>query len=247
MNPRRKNARASSRATFAPLERAGTPACLVLFNKPFGVLAQFTDREGRATLAAHLDRPGIYPAGRLDRDSEGLLLLTDDARLQHRITHPSQRITKTYLVQVDGRLAPTALDRLLQGVMLTDGAARAVAVRACAPPQWLWPRDPPIRVRAHIPTSWLEIELDEGRNRQVRRMTASVGHPTLRLVRTRVGPFTLAGLAPGAWRSIDAARAWASLGTPTTATPESADAARAKARGRPPGTGARVPPRGHGR
>lgn len=175
---------------------------LVLFNKPYNVLSQFTDRgspTSRATLSDFIDLPGIYPAGRLDRDSEGLLLLTDDGRLQARIADPKFKLSKTYLVQVEGEPGDTALDRLRTGVTLNDGPTRPAAIERIDDPA-LWPRDPPIRVRARIPASWLKLTIREGRNRQVRRMTAAVGHGTLRLVRWSVGDWTLAGLAPGEWR-----------------------------------------------
>jgi 23S rRNA pseudouridine2457 synthase len=175
---------------------------LVLFNKPYGVLSQFTDRgttTARATLSDHIDLPGVYPAGRLDRDSEGLLLLTDDGRLQARIADPRFKLRKTYLVQVEGEPDAAALAQLREGVSLKDGPTRpAEAERIDAPD--LWQRDPPIRVRASIPDCWLSLTIREGRNRQVRRMTAAVGHPTLRLVRWRIGEWTLADLPPGAWR-----------------------------------------------
>ena len=177
---------------------------LVLFNKPFGVLSQFTDRGSpttRATLSDHIDLPGVYPAGRLDRDSEGLLLLTDDGRLQARIADPRFKLAKTYLVQVEGEPDDAALARLREGVTLNDGPTRPAEVERIADPA-LWPRDPPIRVRAHIPDCWLSLTIREGRNRQVRRMTAAVGHPTLRLVRWRVGDWTLADLPPGQHRII---------------------------------------------
>jgi len=177
---------------------------LVLFNKPFGVLSQFTDKGSpttRATLSDHVALPGVYPAGRLDRDSEGLLLLTDDGRLQARIADPRFKLPKTYLVQVEGLPDDAALDRLRRGVTLADGPTRPAEVEAIDPPA-LWPRDPPVRYRASIPDRWLRLTIREGRNRQVRRMTAAVGHPTLRLVRWRVGDWTLEGLAPGAWRTI---------------------------------------------
>lgn len=176
----------------------------ILFNKPFGVLSRFTDAEGRATLGEFISEPGIYPAGRLDHDSEGLLLLTDDGPTQARVSDPRFGLAKTYWAQVEGVIDEEALQRLRTGVMLKDGAARAVAARSLRPPPPLWPRDPPIRYRARIPTSWLEIVLDEGRNRQVRRMTAAVGLPTLRLIRHAIGPWTLDGLAPGAWRALPA-------------------------------------------
>jgi 23S rRNA pseudouridine2457 synthase len=173
---------------------------LILFNKPFRVLSQFRDPDGRATLGDYVDVPGVYPAGRLDYDSEGLMLLTDDGRLQARISQPQSRTRKTYLVQVEGTPTPEQLAQLLRGVTLKDGAAKAVSARLVDEPAWLWDRDPPIRYRASIPDRWLEIVLTEGRNRQVRRMTASVGLPTLRLIRYSVGDWTLDGLAPGEWR-----------------------------------------------
>ncbi|MGP1283489.1 MAG: pseudouridine synthase [Parasphingopyxis sp.] len=177
-------------------------ARLILFNKPFGVLSQFTDRgspTARPTLSAFIDLPGVYPAGRLDRDSEGLLLLTDDGRLQARIADPKFKMAKTYLVQVEGEPDDAVLDALRRGVALKDGPTRPAEVERIADPG-LWPRDPPIRVRRSIPDSWLKLTIREGRNRQVRRMTAAVGHPTLRLVRWAVGDWTVAGIAPGEWR-----------------------------------------------
>ncbi|SDH68289.1 pseudouridine synthase [Roseospirillum parvum] len=174
---------------------------VVLFNKPYGVLSQFTDEgTGHPTLAAYIDRPGVRPAGRLDRDSEGLLVLTDDGRLQARLSQPRHGKKKTYLVQVEGDIGEAALAALAGGVTLKDGPTRPATARRVDEPSWLWPREPPVRYRARIPTSWIELTLGEGRNRQVRRMTAHVGHPTLRLIRTRVGPYGLDGLAPGQWR-----------------------------------------------
>lgn len=174
---------------------------LLLFNKPFSVLTQFTDTEGRETLAEYIDLPGVYPAGRLDRDSEGLLLLTDDGRLQHRISDPRHRMGKTYWVQVEGSITGAALQTLSQGVTLKDGRTRPAQARAMEAPN-IWDRHPPIRERRSIPTSWLSLTLHEGRNRQVRRMTAAVGFPTLRLIRHRIGDWTLAGLAPGEYRIL---------------------------------------------
>ena len=177
-------------------------ARLILFNKPYGVLSQFTDRgtsSTRPTLSQFVDVPGVYPAGRLDRDSEGLLLLTDDGRLQARIADPRFKLAKTYLVQVEGVPDAAALGRLRDGVVLADGPTRPADVEAIDEPA-LWLRDPPIRVRAAIPDRWLRLTIREGRNRQVRRMTAAVGHPTLRLVRWRIGDWTADGLAPGMWR-----------------------------------------------
>jgi 23S rRNA pseudouridine2457 synthase len=178
---------------------------MVLFNKPYGVLCQFTDPGSgtRRTLAEFGLPPDVYPAGRLDFDSEGLLLLTDDGALAHRITDPRHHWPKTYLAQLEGSVDAQAIDRLQRGVVLKDGRtrpARAQALRAA--PQWLWPRDPPVRFRKTVPDAWLELTLREGRNRQVRRMTAAVGFPTLRLVRTRIGRYPLDGLAPGEWRPV---------------------------------------------
>ena len=178
-------------------------ARLILFNKPCGVLSQFTDKgtEGgkRPTLSRFIDLPGVYPAGRLDRDSEGLLLLTDDGRLQARIASPKYKTPKTYLVQVEGTPDDAALAALRAGVTLKDGPTRPARVTRIADPD-LWPRDPPVRFRKTVPDCWLSLTISEGRNRQVRRMTAHVGHPTLRLVRWRIGDWTLEGIAPGAWR-----------------------------------------------
>ncbi|WP_338505434.1 pseudouridine synthase [Sphingomonas kaistensis] len=174
-------------------------ARLILFNKPFGVLSQFTDRgspTSRPTLSDYIAVKGFYPAGRLDRDSEGLLLLCDDGRLQARIADPRFKLPKTYLVQVEGDPKDDQLERLRQGVELNDGPTRPAEVERIDDPR-LWPRDPPIRVRKAIPDDWLRITIREGRNRQVRRMTAAVGLPTLRLVRWSVGDWTLEGIAPG--------------------------------------------------
>ncbi|MDO8267980.1 MAG: pseudouridine synthase [Moraxellaceae bacterium] len=171
---------------------------LVLFNKPFQVLCQFSDKDGRPVLADYIKAPGIYPAGRLDHDSEGLLLLTDDGELQARIADPRWKLPKTYWVQVEGEISEEALMALCQGVMLSDGLTLPADARRLDPPE-LWKRDPPIRFRANIPDSWIELTIREGRNRQVRRMTAAVGFPTLRLVRVAIGSWTLDGLAPGEW------------------------------------------------
>ncbi len=177
-------------------------ARLIRFNKPFDVLPQFTDRSSsRATLADFIDCPGVYPAGRLDRDSEGLMLLTDDGRLQARISDPRHKLPKTYLVQIEGEPYAAALRALQDGVTLKDGLTRPAEVRRIDPPV-LWPRTPPIRVRKSVPDCWIELTLREGRNRQVRRMTAAVGHPTLRLVRWSIGDWSLEGLAPGCWAQV---------------------------------------------
>ena len=179
---------------------------LILFNKPFNVLSQFTDKgsEGsaRATLSDFIAVPGVYPAGRLDRDSEGLLLLTADGRLQARIADPRFKLPKTYLVQVEGEVGEAALAVLRGGVRLNDGLTRPAQAEAIEPPD-LWPRDPPVRFRKTVPDCWLQLTITEGRNRQVRRMTAAVGHPALRLVRWSVGDWTLDGLAPGEWREAN--------------------------------------------
>jgi 23S rRNA pseudouridine2457 synthase len=171
-------------------------ATLLLFNKPYGVLSQFTSEAGAPSLAAYIDVPGVYVAGRLDKDSEGLLALTDDGRLQHRISSPKHKLPKTYWAQVEGEPDDEALERLRTGVELNDGWTKPAKVRRIPEPE-LWPRDPPIRERRSIPTAWIELQLKEGRNRQVRRMTAAVGLPTLRLVRYAIGRWTLDGIAPG--------------------------------------------------
>jgi len=176
---------------------------LILFNKPYGVLTQFTDTDERETLATYIKISGVYPAGRLDRDSEGLLLLTDDGKLQQCLSDPRYKQPKTYWVQVEGKPDEPALERLRHGITLDGKRTQPAQVRRILEPA-LWPRNPPIRFRKSIPTSWLEITLTEGRNRQVRRMTATVGFPTLRLVRYAIGRYTLEGLAPGQWREADA-------------------------------------------
>lgn len=174
---------------------------LYLLNKPFGVLSQFTDSEGRATLADYFQIKDVYAAGRLDRDSEGLLVLTNDGKLQHKIADPEHNLSKTYWVQIEGQIDPWSIAKLERGLELKDGKTRPAEVSVIEHPQ-IWDRNPPIRYRASIPTSWIELKITEGRNRQVRRMTAAVGYPTLRLIRYAVGPLTIDGLATGEWRKL---------------------------------------------
>ncbi|HEY6893545.1 MAG TPA: pseudouridine synthase [Rhodanobacteraceae bacterium] len=178
---------------------------LILLNKPYGVLCQFTDRSTppKPTLAAYVRVPDVYPAGRLDFDSEGLVVLTDDGALANRLTDPKHKLAKTYLVQVEGAPDERALERLRRGVVLNDGPTLPAEAEALAPPAALWPRDPPIRFRKNVPDAWIRLTIREGRNRQVRRMTAAVGLPTLRLIRVSVGPYELGGLAPGQSRVVD--------------------------------------------
>ena len=176
---------------------------MICFNKPYGVLSQFTPEGRWRGLKDFIDIPHVYAAGRLDADSEGLLLLTDDGRAQARIADPRFKMEKTYWVQVDGVPTEAALGALRQGVLLKDGPTLPARARAIDPPPDLWERDPPIRVRQNKPTAWLELAINEGRNRQVRRMTAAVGLPTLRLIRAAIGPYALDGLAPGCWREVD--------------------------------------------
>ncbi|WP_373082344.1 pseudouridine synthase [Zhongshania sp.] len=175
---------------------------IFIFNKPFQVMSQFTDSDGRATLADYIRIPAIYPAGRLDYDSEGLMILTGDGELQHQISHPRHKLKKTYWVQVEGEISAHAIAQLCKGVMLKDGPTLPASATAIDEPGSLWPRDPPVRFRAAIPTSWLSLQISEGRNRQVRRMTAAVGFPTLRLIRAAIGDWSLCGLAPGEYRKI---------------------------------------------
>ena len=173
---------------------------ILLFNKPFGVICQFSRGGLHPTLANYIPLPGFYPAGRLDTDSEGLLVLTDDGQLQHRITDPRHKLPKTYWVQVEGVADEAALEQLRRGMKLSDFTTQPAEARVIDEPSGLWPRNPPIRSRKIIPTSWLELTIREGKNRQVRRMTAALGFPTLRLIRYRIGEWTLSGLEPGKWR-----------------------------------------------
>jgi len=175
---------------------------LIAFNKPFNVLSQFTDADNRQTLKDYIPINDIYPAGRLDRDSEGLLLLTDDGKLQHQLSDPRHKAAKTYWVQVEKIPDATALETLRNGVALKDGLTAPAIVRLLDPPE-VWLRDPPVRFRQAIPTQWLELKITEGKNRQVRRMTAAVGHPTLRLIRMAIGPYHLDDLSPGEYREVD--------------------------------------------
>lgn len=175
---------------------------IILFNKPFRVLCQFSPVEGKKTLADYIDIPGVYPAGRLDYESEGLLVLTDDGKLQARIAEPRNKQAKCYLAQVENIPQRRSLITLSRGVQLKDGITRPARARMVDEPDWLWPREPPIRSRRDIPTQWLELEITEGKNRQVRRMTAAVGHPTLRLIRTSVARWSLDGLLPGDHRRV---------------------------------------------
>jgi 23S rRNA pseudouridine2457 synthase len=178
---------------------------LLLFNKPFRVLTQFTSTDGKANLSDYLSAPRMRPAGRLDYDSEGLVLLTDSGALQTRLADPRWKVSKVYFVQVEGEVEDDALARLHRGVVLSDGPTLPAEAEQVSEPEWLWPRDPPIRFRKLIPTNWLKLTIGEGRNRQVRRMTAAVGLPALRLIRWAVGPWTLANLAPGESRRVHAA------------------------------------------
>ncbi|GAA0794129.1 pseudouridine synthase [Marinobacterium sediminicola] len=173
---------------------------ILLFNKPFRVLTQFTDQEDRSTLADFIKVPGVYAAGRLDYDSEGLLILTDDGRLQHQLANPAFKMPKTYFAQVEGEISDEAVETLRRGVNLKDGPTRPAQAQKVSEPDWLWPRNPPVRYRKEQPTSWLQLTITEGRNRQVRRMTAEVGFPTLRLIRWSIGNWTLDQLEPGHWR-----------------------------------------------
>ncbi|GAC14584.1 rRNA large subunit pseudouridine synthase E [Aliiglaciecola lipolytica] len=180
---------------------SGQKKTVLLFNKPFDVLTQFTDDQNRKTLKDYIDIPNVYAAGRLDRDSEGLLILTNDGKLQHQIANPSQKTAKTYWVQVDGDISQTAIDKLIQGVELKDGLTLPAKAQKIPPPN-VWERTPPVRFRANIPTSWISLTIKEGRNRQVRRMTAAVGFPTLRLIRYQIGAWTIDGLDNGKYRIL---------------------------------------------
>lgn len=181
---------------YNPLKFANM-AKIILLNKPYGVLCQFTDKEGRPTLANYVKEKNVYAAGRLDRDSEGLVILTDNGKLQHKITDPKHKLEKTYLVQVEGDITEIALKKLRDGVKLKDGITKPAKAKKINEPENLWPRNPPVRQRKSIPTSWIELKISEGRNRQVRRMTAAVNFPTLRLIRAGVGDWTLDSLLPG--------------------------------------------------
>jgi len=184
-------------------------ATVILFNKPYGVLCQFTSADGRPCLKDYVPVPTVYPAGRLDTDSEGLLVLTGDGALQARIAEPRRKLAKTYWAQVEGEPTADALVALCGGLDLGDFATRPCRARCMHEPPGLWPRVPPIRQRLHIPTAWIELVLEEGKNRQVRRMTAKIGHPTLRLIRAAIGPWTLEGIAPGQWREAGVPQKWA--------------------------------------
>ncbi len=179
-------------------------AKIILFNKPFNTLTQFTDNEGRDTLANYIDIPKVYSAGRLDKDSEGLLLLTDDGKLQHKISHPKHKEWKTYWVQVEGTIDQDAINKLKRGVQLKDGKTKPAKCKPICEPDALWERTPPVRYRANIPTSWIELSIHEGKNRQVRRMTAAVGFPTLRLIRYSIGNWTIDNIHPGKFKIIQA-------------------------------------------
>jgi 23S rRNA pseudouridine2457 synthase len=175
---------------------------LILFNKPYGVISQFSADDKHPTLAEYIPVKNVYPAGRLDHDSEGLLLLTDNGALQHKISDPKNKMPKTYRVQVEGDMSDEAIAQLCKGILLNDGMTKPAQCRRIPEPQNLWPRDPPIRYRKNIPTSWIELTIGEGRNRQVRRMTAATGFPTLRLIRYSIGEWTLDGLAPGTFVTV---------------------------------------------
>ncbi len=187
----------SSRTKVRDLKHNTTATLIILFNKPFDVLCQFTDEQGRATLADFINQKNVYAAGRLDRDSEGLVILTDDGKLQHKITDPKNKMQKTYWVQVEGEISDDAIKQIKNGLTLNDGLTKPAKAKKIQEPENLWPRVPPIRERKHIPTSWIELSITEGRNRQVRRMTAATGFPTLRLIRYSVGEWTIDNITNG--------------------------------------------------
>ncbi len=192
-----------------PVKEKPTQPRIILFNKPFHVLCQFTDQAGRATLADYIPVKDVYAAGRLDYDSEGLVILTNAGHLQHHIAEPRYKLPKTYLAQVEGTPSEDALEKLRRGVPLNDGMTQPAEAAAIKCPANIWPRVPPIRVRLNIPTAWLKVTIIEGRNRQVRRMTAAAGLPTLRLIRVQVGPWELEGLKPGEWKEVPFPQGWA--------------------------------------
>lgn len=200
--PKKSSPRRASRLRTKPKRPAPANPKLVLFNKPYGMLTQFSGEAEDVTLKGAIPFNDVYPAGRLDKDSEGLLLLTNDGSLQAKISDPKYKMAKTYWVQVEGVPSPAAIQQLCQGVELNDGMTAPAEAMLMPEPLQLWPRHPPIRERANIPTQWLCITIREGRNRQVRRMTAAIGHPTLRLIRAMIGPWRLQGMQPGEWREV---------------------------------------------